>query len=153
MKTHPYAKFSKYNNSTQSVLFHSTSSYLHTIPFASVKTRTKEEEAQKFLSDQLSTTRTELSQALRDLSQLYVMAEEIAPKAQWQERLALSLPRGLKETNKKLDGFSQSVLSLKAFKANFNVDHMKGDIERLFDSVIIVTNSKKRKIGEVGVVF
>ena len=47
--------------------------------------------------------------------------------------------------------YTARVLSLKAFKADLNVDHMKGDIERLFDSVIIGTNNKKRKIGEVGV--
>ena len=104
-------------------------------PFSSVKTKAKEEEAREFLSEQLLATRTELSQALSELSQLYVKAEEIAPFSWWklEKRLPVRfsyLPIGLKETNKELKEYTARVLSLKAFKADLNVDTSESSIFR-----------------------
>ena len=147
--------FSKYI-SFKPYSFHIISPTSYT-PFSSVKTKAKEEEAREFLSDQLLATRTELNQALSELSQLYVKAEEIAPFSWWKLEKRISfifswsdLPKRLKETNKELKEYTATVLSLKAFNADLNVDQMKGDIERLFDGISIGSNKKKRKIGEVG---
>lgn len=99
--------------------------------------------------NQICNTGDELSAANTTLAQLLKKAEDIAPQNEWHTRLSNDdLPSDVNALQKELKGLKANIKSMKSNLRGTNIDEMKGVFDKLFESVHIRTETKRKRIAD-----
>ena len=115
-----------------------------------VKLRIQEKEAKAFIQNQLSATKTDLASAKAEASRLHKKAKEAASENEWHELRSLDeLPGDLTATNTALVLEESWLKLVKAARTSQQrskgLDEVKEGIEKLFKSVTVVTDKKRKQ--------
>lgn len=111
--------------------------------------RRRENENKEFILLQICNTGDELSAANTTLAQLLKKAEEIAPQNEWHTRLSNDdLSSDVNALQKELKGLKANIKSIKSNLRGTNIDEMKGVFDKLFESVHVRTETKRKRIAD-----
>ena len=115
-----------------------------------VKLRIQEKEAKAFIQNQLSATKTDLASAKAEASRLHKKAKEVASENEWHELRSLDKLTGdltaantalaLEESRLKLMNAART-----SQQRSKDLDEVKEGIEKLFKSVKVVTDKKRKQ--------